>query len=328
MSKPTMSKSISLAAVVACALAFAAPSAFSQNYPARPVRIAIPFDPGGGSDLHARALANELGKLWKLSLVPENMGGAGGGVAAGYVARSKPDGYTIFFATHPIFAINPALYEKLNYNPDADFIPVVKLGETSLMALVNAASGINTVADLIKVAKDKPGTINFGSGGMGTTQHMSAELFRAMAGLDLVHVPFKGGAPAAQALMANTIQLQFDSVFPAMGQIKTGKVRGVGVTGAKREPGLPDMPTVGETVKGYESVLGYGILVPAGTPAAIVATLNRDINKVLADPAYKKEMTNRGINLDGGTPEEFKAWLASERRKWADVIKRNNIKVE
>jgi tripartite-type tricarboxylate transporter receptor subunit TctC len=256
------------------------------------------------------------------------MGGAGGGVAAGAVARSKPDGYTIFFATHPILAINPSLYAKLNYNPDADFIPVVKLGQTALMGLVSVASGINSVADLIKVAKDKPGTINFGSGGAGTTQHMSAALFAAMANVDMVHVPFKGGAPAAAALMANTIQLQFDSVFPAMGQIKTDKVRGIGVTSVKREPGLPDMPTIGETLKGYESVLGYGILVPAGTAASIVSALNRDINKVLADPAYNKQMASRGINLDGGTPEEFKTWLASERRKWADVIKRMKISIE
>lgn len=323
-----MSKTVGRVTKAICVLAFAASSAFAQNYPDRSVRMVIPFAPGGGSDLHARALAIELGKLWNQSVIPENMGGAGGGVAAGAVARSRPDGYTIFFATHPILAINPSLYAKLNYNPDTDFIPVVKLGETALMGLVSVASGITSVADLIKVAKDKPGTINFGSGGAGTTQHMSAALFAAMANVDLVHVPFKGGAPAAAALMANTIQLQFDSVFPAMGQIKTGKVRGIGVTSLKREPGLPDMPTIGETLKGYESVLGYGILVPAGTSAPIVSALNRDINKVLSDPVYKKQMASRGINLDGGTPEEFKVWLATERRKWADVIKRMNITIE
>ncbi len=303
-------------------------SAFAQNYPARGVRMVIPFEPGGGSDLHARALANELGKLWKIPMLPENMGGAGGGVAAVNVARSKPDGYTIFFATHPIFAINPALYTKLAYDPDKEFIPVVKLGETALICEVNASSGINTVADLIKVAKENPGTINYGTGGVGTTQHLSAALLAAMAGIDLVHVPFKGGAPATQALMAGNIQMQCDSIFAALGAIKGGKIRGLGVTSAKRDPAAPDLPAIAETVKGYESVLGYGILVPAGTPAAIVTTLNRDINKVLADPAYKKEMTSRGINLDGGTPEEFKAWLASERRKWTDVIKKNNITVE
>lgn len=317
-----------LCLLVMPALATWSSAASAQNYPERNVRLVIPFAPGGGSDLHARALAIELGKLWNQSVIAENMGGAGGGVAAGAVARSRPDGYTVFFATHPILAINPSLYAKLNYNPDTDFIPVVKLGETALMGLVSVASGITSVADLIKVAKDKPGTINFGSGGAGTTQHMSAALFAAMASVEMVHVPFKGGAPAAAALMANTIQLQFDSVFPAMGQIKTGKVRGIGVTSAKRESGLPDMPTIGETLKGYESVLGYGILVPAGTPAPIVSALNRDINKVLADPVYKKQMAGRGINLDGGTPEEFKTWLASERRKWADVIKRMNIAIE
>ena len=318
-------KRICLLALLAMT-AWATTPALAQNYPTRGVRIVIPFDPGGGSDLHARTLANELGKVWKTPLIPENMGGAGGGVAAGAVARSKPDGYTIFFATHPIMAINPALYEKLNYDPEADFIPVIKLGETALMALVNANSGINTIADLIKLAKDKPGTLNFGSGGMGTTQHLSAELFKAAAGIDIVHVPFKGGAPANMAMMAGQIHLQFDSFFPGMVLMRAGKIRGIAVTGKKRQAQLPDMPTVGETLKGYESVLGYGILVPAGTPAPIVTALNRDINKVLADPAYKKEMTDRGIDLDGGTPEEFKAWLGVERKKWSDLIKRMGIK--
>ncbi len=312
--------------LAALALAGAATSALGQSYPTRSVRIVIPFEPGGGSDLHARALAGELGKLWKLPLVPENMGGAGGGVAASAVARSKPDGYTIFFATHPILAINPALYETLNYNPETDFIPVVKLGETALMALVNATSGINTIPELIKQAKDKPGTINFGSGGMGTTQHLSAELFKALANIDIVHIPFKGGAPANTAMIAGQIQLQFDSFFPGMILSRAGKIRGIAVTGKTRQAQLPDMPTVAETLKGYESVLGYGILVPAGTPAGIVTTLNRDINKVLADPAYKKEMTDRGINLDGGTPEDLKVWLAGERKKWGELIKRMGIK--
>jgi len=318
-------KRICLLALLAMT-AWAATPALAQNYPTRGVRIVIPFDPGGGSDLHARALANELGKVWKTPLIPENMGGAGGGVAAGAVARSKPDGYTIFFATHPIMAINPSLYEKLNYDPEADFIPVIKLGETALMALVSANSGINTIADLIKLAKEKPGALNFGSGGIGTTQHLSAELFRAAAGIDIVHVPFKGGAPANMAMMAGQIHLQFDSFFPGMVLMRAGKIRGIAVTGKKRQAQLPDMPTVGETLKGYESVLGYGILVPAGTPAPIVTALNRDINKVLADPAYKKEMTDRGIDLDGGTPEEFKAWLGVERKKWGDLIKRLGIK--
>jgi tripartite-type tricarboxylate transporter receptor subunit TctC len=307
-------KRICLLALLAM-IAWAATPALAQNYPTRGVRIVIPFDPGGGSDLHARTLANELGKVWKTPLI-----------AAGAVARSKPDGYTIFFATHPIMAINPALYEKLNYDPEADFIPVIKLGETALMALVSANSGINTIADLIKLAKDKPGTLNFGSGGMGTTQHLSAELFKAAAGIDIVHVPFKGGAPANMAMMAGQIHLQFDSFFPGMVLMRAGKIRGIAVTGKKRQAQLPDMPTVGETLKGYESVLGYGILVPAGTPAPIVTALNRDINKVLADPAYKKEMTDRGIDLDGGTPEEFKAWLGVERKKWSDLIKRMGIK--
>ena len=323
----TRRRIVQLLGFAALCTALAAPAP-AQTYPARNVHMISPFEPGGGSDLHARALAQELGKLWKLPLVPENMGGAGGGIAAAAAARAKPDGYTIFFSTHPILVVNPSLYEKLNYDPDKDFIPVVKLGDTALMAVVNSNLGINSVADLIKAAKARPGTINFGSGGIGTTQHLSGELFKAMANIDIVHVPFKSGAPATQALFAGEVQMQFDSVFPAMGSVKTGKVRGIGVTGPQRDPAVPDMPTIGETVKGYESVLGYGILVPTGTPPAIVAQLNRDLNKVIADPAYRKEMASRGLNLDGGTPEEFKAWLGVERTKWSALLKRINVRID
>jgi len=311
----------------ALALAAATAGAFAQNYPSRNVRLVVPFSPGGGSDLFARSLGKALGEVWGQPLVIENMGGAGGGVAAGHVARSEADGYTIFFVTHPILAINPALYTKLAYDPDKDFAPVVKLGETPLMLLVSAASSVNSLADLIKAAKAKPGSLNFGSGGPGTTQHLSAELFKHLADIDLVHIPFKGGALASAAVMSGDIHLQFDSAYPGMRHMQSGKMRGLAVTGKNRLPSLPDMPTMGETLTGYESVLGYGILVPAGTPATIVAALNRDLNKVLSDPGYKKEMANRAIYLDGGTPAQFSAWLAAERKKWGELIRRLNLKI-
>lgn len=313
--------------LLALALAAATAVAFAQNYPSRNVRLVVPFAPGGGSDLFARSLGKALGEVWGQPLLVENMGGAGGGVAAGHVARSEADGYTIFFVTHPILAINPALYTKLAYDPDKDFAPVVKLGETPLMLLVSASSNVNSVPELIKAAKAKPGSLNFGSGGPGTTQHLSAELFKSMADIDLVHIPFKGGALASAALMSGEIHLQFDSAYPGMRHMQSGKMRGLAVTGRNRLPSLPDMPTMGETLKGYESVLGYGVLVPAATPATIVAALNRDLNKVLSDPAYKKEMASRAIYLDGGTPAQFSAWLAAERKKWGELIRRLNLKI-
>jgi tripartite-type tricarboxylate transporter receptor subunit TctC len=313
--------------LAALGLAAVASSAIAQNYPTRNVRIVVPFAPGGGSDLHARTLGNALSKAWGHSIVIENMGGAGGGVGAANVARSRSDGYTLLFATHPILAINPVLYTKLAYDPDKDFTPVVKLGETALMLLVNASSSAQAVPDLIKLAKDKPGTLNFGSGGPGTTQHLSGALFKHLANIDIVHIPFKGGALANAGLMSGQIHLQFDSAYPGMRLMKSGKLRGLAVTSRKRLPSLPDMPTMNETLKGYESVLGYGIVVPAGTPAEVVSVLNRDINKILAGPAYAKEMESRAIYLDGGTPEEFRSWLASERKRWGEVIKRLDLKL-
>jgi tripartite-type tricarboxylate transporter receptor subunit TctC len=314
-------------AVAGFAVAAITATALAQDYPARNVRLVVPFAPGGGSDLHARALANELGKVWNVPLVIHNMGGAGGGVAAAQVARSEPDGYTIFFATHPILAINPALYKKLPYDPDKDFTPVVKLGETALILLVGAASSAQSLPELIKLAKNAPGTLNFGSGGAGTTQHLSAELFRSLAGIDIVHVPFKGGALANAALLSGQIHLQFDSAFPGMRWMQSGKLRGLAVTSRNRLPQLPDMPAMNEMLQGYESVLGYGILAPAGTPASIVAAVNRSVNAVLADPAYRKEMSSRAISVDGGTPEAFRSWLASERKRWGELVRRLNLSI-
>ncbi|MPZ43348.1 MAG: tripartite tricarboxylate transporter substrate binding protein [Betaproteobacteria bacterium] len=314
-------------AVLGLAVAAMAANAMAQSYPTRNVRMVVPFSPGGGSDLHARTLANALSKIWNRSVVVQNMGGAGGGVGAAHVAKSTPDGYTIFFATHPILAINPELYKTLPYDPDKDFAPVTKLGETALMLMVSTSASFNSVPELIKLAKDKPNTLNFGSGGPGTTQHLSAELFQYMADIALVHVPFKGGALATAALMGGEIHLQFNSAYPGMMSMKTGKLRGIAVTSRNRLPVAPDIPTMSEFLKGYESVLGYGILVPAATPTDIVAVLNRDINKVLSDPAYEKEMANRATYLDGGTPEQFRSWLAAERKKWGDLIRRLDLKL-
>jgi tripartite-type tricarboxylate transporter receptor subunit TctC len=271
-------------------------------------------------------LADRFGKLWNQQVLIDNVSGAGGGVAALNVARSKPDGYTVFFATHPIFAINPFVYEKLSYDPDADFIPVVKLSEAPLVLLVHASLGVQTLPDLIKLAKEKPGTINFGSGGVGTSQHLSAEMLKATASIDIVHIPYRGTGPASKALLANEIQMHFDGVHSATGQMATGRIRGIAVTSLNRLSTLPDLPTMSETLNGFEATLAYGLLVPAGTPQALVTALNRDANKVLQDPAFRKQMQDAGISLQGGTPEQFKAFLANERRKWGDLLRRLNIK--
>ena len=314
-------------APVATALAIATAVAGAQDYPARPVRIVVPFPAGGGSDLIARSLAQRLSGLWAQQVVIENISGAGGGVAATNVARSRPNGETIFFATHPIFAINPFIYDKLSYDPDTDFIPVVKVSESHNILLVNAASSIYSVADLIRIAREKPRSINFGSGGMGTTQHLTAELFKAAANIEITHIPYRGTAPAATALMANEIQMHFDTTASAMGQMRNGRLRGLAITSLNRLPALPDLPTMSESgFNGFEATLAYGLLVPAGTPPAFVAAINRDANKVLQDAAYRKEMQDQGLDLQGGTPEQFKTFLLNERRKWGELLNRLNIK--
>lgn len=310
------------------ALAIATGAVHAQTaHPTRNVRMMVPFTPGGGSDLHARTLGMALSTLWGRSVVIDNRGGAGGGVAASAVASSEPDGHTIFFATHPILSINPELYRKLSYDAEKDFAPVVKLGETALMLMVNPSFPAKTVAEMIRHAKEKPGTLNFGSGGPGTTQHLSAELFRGLADIEVVHVPFKGGALASAAIMGGQIQFQFDSAFPGMRFMQSGKLRGLAVTSKKRLPMLPDMPTMAETLPGYESVLGYTIVVPVATPKGIVTSLNRDLNKVLADTAYRKELESRAIYLDGGSPEDLRAWLAAERKKWGALIRKLKLSV-
>lgn len=297
------------------------------SHPTRNVRMIVPFTPGGGADLHARTLGMALSTLWSRSVVIDNRGGAGGGVAASAVASSEPDGHTIFFATHPILSINPELYRKLSYDPVKDFAPVVKLGETALMLMVHPSFPAKSVAEMIKIAKEKPGTLNFGTGGPGTTQHLSAEMFRGLADIEVVHVPFKGGALASAAIMGGQIQFQFDSAYPGMRFMQSGKLRGLAVTSKTRLPMLPDMPTMAETLPGYESVLAYTIVVPAATPVGVVSALNRDINKVLSDPAYRKELESRAIYLDGGSPDDLRAWLAAERKKWGALIRRLKLSV-
>ncbi|GAA4343276.1 tripartite tricarboxylate transporter substrate binding protein [Pigmentiphaga soli] len=317
-------------AVLAATAALALPAAAAQaeGFPARQVRLVVPFPPGGGSDTQARLLAERLGQLWKQTVVVDNVSGAGGGLAAANVAHARPDGYSVLFATHPMLAMYPFLYEKLPYDPVKDFAPVVSLLEGPLVLLVPASSPIRSVNDLIQAAKDKPGTINFGSGGVGTTQHLTGELLKETAGIKLTHVPYRGDGQSMTALISNEIQLLFASVSSATAQIKGGRVRGIAITDSKRAPSLPDIPTMAETIPGFQSTLVYGLLVPKDTPADIVDAINRAANQVLQDPAYARRVQADGVNVRGGTPEDFDRFLASERNKWGSLLKRLDIKMD
>lgn len=314
-------------ACAALVLAAYATSPCAQEYPNRTVRIVVPFPPGGGADLGARRLAERLNRLWSQPVIVDNIAGAAGGLAATSVAKSKPDGYTLFFVTHPILTINPALYEKLPYDPENDFTAVVHLSELPTVLLVNPSLQAGTVAELVSAAKARPGTFNFGSGGIGTSLHLAGELFRAATGVDMTHVPYKGTAPAVVALLGNDIQLLFDTSESALKHMQGGRVRGIAVASMNRLRAAPALPTFDESgIRDFVVTLAYGVVVPAGTPGALVAALNRDLNTVLNDAEYRKQISDGGGNVIGGSPEQLRQFLAAERRRWGALVQKLGIK--
>lgn len=311
------------------AFVFVSGFAQAQDFPARSVRVIAPFPAGGGTDLNVRRLAERLNKRWGQPVVVENIAGAAGGLAAVTVARARPDGYTLFFVTHPVIAINPALYEKLAYDPDNDFAPVVQVSETPSVLLASPALPVAKVSELIALAKAKPGTLHFGSGGVGTSLHLAGELFKAAAGIDMVHVPYKGVTPAVTAMVGNEIQLLFDSSSSAIGQVRGGRVRALAIASLTRLPALADVPTFDESgLRGFTSTLAHGLLAPAATPAAVLDTINRDVNSALKEPDYRKLMGDLGVSLVGGSAGAFRDFLAVERKKWATLIQKLGIKAE
>jgi len=315
--------------IILCATVIIAMSAQAQQFPTKAVRIVAPFPAGGATDINVRRLADRLNKLWGQPVIVDNSAGGAGISAAVTVAKSKPDGYTLFFITHPIVSINPLLYEKLPYDADKDFSPVVEVTETPSVLLVSPALQVANVAELISVAKAKPGALSFGSGGVGTTLHLSGELFKAAAGIDIVHVPYKGGAAALTALMSNEIQLSFDSAPSALRQMQGGRVRGLAVASVNRLQAAPMLPTFVESgLNGVVSSLGNGIVVPTSTPNSIVASINNAVNSVLKNGEYRKQMIDDGVQVMGGSPEQFAQFLTNERKKWQVLIQKLGIKAQ
>ncbi len=315
--------------IILCVTVIFAVSVQAQQFPTKAVRIIAPFPAGGATDSNVRRLAERLNKLWGQPVIVDNSAGGAGISAAVTVAKSKPDGYTLFFITHPILSINPLLYDKLPYDADKDFRPVVEVTETPSVLLVSPALQVANVAELIGVAKAKPGALSFGSGGVGTTLHLSGELFKAAAGIDIVHVPYKGGAAALTALMSNEIQLSFDSAPSALRQMQGGRVHGLAVASVNRLQAAPMLPTFVESgLNGVVSSLGNGIVVPAGTPSGIVASINTAVNSVLKNGEYRKQMIDDGVQVMGGSPEQFAQFLTNERKKWQVLIQKLGIKAQ
>jgi tripartite-type tricarboxylate transporter receptor subunit TctC len=295
----------------------------AQSYPERAVRIISPYPPGGSVDLMARVLAAKLAEVWGSSVIVENRSGAGGNTGAEYVAKSEPDGYTLLFTAPGPLAINQTLYTKgLNFDPDRDFAPIALFGSTPLVMMASNDLPAKNVAELIALARQKPGTINYGSAGVGTTPHLTAELFKSMAGVDIVHVPYRGTGPALVDLMAGHIQLFFDLLPNSVPQIKAGKVKALGNAGPKRPASLPDLPTVAEQgLPGFSATSWWGFVGPAKMPEAVKARLIEGTRKVLSSPDIIKHMRDLSAEPGDAFGKDFAAFLAVEEKKWGDVIR-------
>jgi tripartite-type tricarboxylate transporter receptor subunit TctC len=308
------------------AAAALAPAHAQSNWPTRGLRIVVPFAPGGSTDIFARLIGERLAVSLGQPVVIENRPGAGGNIGADAVAKAPADGYTLLMATTGVMAINQFMYKGLAYDAEKDLKPVSYIASITNVLIVPADSPFKSAADVIAAAKAEPGKLSFASSGSGSSTHMSAELFRLMTGTQLTHVPYKGSGQAMPDLISGRVQMMFENMPGAVGQIKAGKVKVLAVTGLQRTPALPDVRTVAESgVPGYESLSWSGIAVPAATPPEIVARLNREINAILATPEMKAKLGEQGAEAVGGTPEAFAQHIARERQKWSRVVREAQI---
>ena len=310
-------------------------SAWAQGtWPTKPVRIIVPFAPGGTTDILARAVAPELSKAFGQSFIVENKAGAGGNVGADMVAKSAPDGYTLLMGTVGTHGINRALYDKLPYDPIKDFAPITLVAGVPNVMVVNAerakALGINNVADFIRVAKASPGKLNMASSGNGTSIHLSGELFKSMSGTFMVHFPYRGSNPALLDMVAGNMDVMFDNLPSSLPHIRSGKLKALGVTSLQRSAALPEVPTIEEAgnLKGFDATSWFGLLAPAGTPADIVNRIQQETAKSFATPAIKEKLLSQGAIPGGNTPADFAKMIDAEHKKWAQVVKVSGAKVD
>ncbi|HQR11812.1 MAG TPA: tripartite tricarboxylate transporter substrate binding protein [Casimicrobiaceae bacterium] len=305
------------------------PSALAQPFPSKPLRIVVPFPAGGTTDVLARAVAQKLTETLGQPVVVDNRPGAGGNIGAELVAKSPPDGYTLLMGTVGTHAINPGLYPKMPYDHVRDFAPVILVAGVPNVLVVNPSLPVNSVQELIVYSKANPGKLNFASSGNGTSIHLSAELFKTMAGVQIMHVPYKGSAPALQDLVGGQVQLMFDNLPSSLALIKGGKLKALAVTSSARAAALPDVPTLAESgLPGFEASSWFGLLAPAGTPQPAIATLNAEVAKWLATPEAREKLLAQGAIAAGGTPEDFTRHIAAETAKWQKVVKESGAKVD
>ena len=308
-------------------VAAASASAYAADYPTKPVKWVVPYAPAGTTDVLARIVAQWLTEHMGQSFIIENKPGAGNNLGTEFVANAAPDGYTMLLV-NPANGINATLYKNLTFNFIRDIAPVAGLVRTPNVMEVTPKLPVKTVAEFIAYCKANPGKINMASSGSGTSVHLSGELFKAMTGCNMLHVPYKGAGPALTDLMGGQVDVIFDNLPSSVGHIKGGKIRALGVTSQEREPSMPDLPTVGETVPGYEATAWFGIGMPKGTPKDIIDKVNAEVNRALADPKMKERLAELGGKPIPGTPADFGKTIAAETAKWEKVVNSSGAKVE
>jgi tripartite-type tricarboxylate transporter receptor subunit TctC len=313
-------------------MALGALSAHAQSaapYPSRPVTVVVPFPPGGGTDVGARLVAQKLSLKWGQPVIVENRGGAAGRVGAELVAKAKPDGYTLLVGNVGTQSVNPALYKKMPYDPDKAFAPIGMIAELPLVMLVTPSLPWKNVKDVVEAAKKDPGKITFASSGAGGAPHLAGEIFQQASGTKMLHVAYKGGGPAALDLMAGHVNIYFGTVLESVGHVKSGKLKGLGVTSATRSPALQELPTIAESgFAGFDTGSWIGMLAPAGTPASIINKISADLREVLALPDTKNTLITQGATPWPMTPEQFAQRIKSDQARYGRIIAENNLSAE
>lgn len=320
---------VSLAGKIAAALLVMCPlSVMGQAYPTKPVRVVVPVPPGGGTDLIARLVTSKMAELWQQQTVVDNQSGAGGTIGTHNVARSAPDGYTLLIISLNI-AYAPALYRDLPYNVERDLVAIAPLATQPSMLAVHPSLPVRTVSQLIALARARPGEIRYSSGGSGSATHLPIELFRSAANIRLTHVPYKGGGPAALAVMTGEVQMTIATVTTLLPHVNAGKLRALAVTGARRSKAAPELPSVADSgLPGYQYEVWYGVFGPARIPAGIVGKLNEDFHRAIASPDIQNRFSGLGIEPSVGTPQQFAAYVGAEIKKWAKVVSEAGIRIE
>jgi tripartite-type tricarboxylate transporter receptor subunit TctC len=314
--------------LLALLFALGCSAAQAQAYPARPVKIVVAFSPGGGTDIVARVLGQKLTEMWGQQVIVENRAGASGTIGTEYAAKAPPDGYTLFMGTLGNLSVNKHLYTKMTVDPIRDFAPITKVVDVYFVMVAHPSVPAKDVAELIALAKARPGFVTYGSSGPGGAPHLAAELFKRMAGVDMTHIPYKASAQSFQDLLGGQVMVTMDSQIQALPYIRDNRLRALGVLSAKRVASLPDVPTIGETVPGYELTNWFGLVAPAATPKDLLAKISTDVSKALQDQGLRDKVTALSAAVVGDTPEQFGATIRADSEKWARIIREANIKIE